>query len=142
MVNRENVMRLAQAFATQELATRDVGRIGYNQEHWESQLSDWSGNECGTTACVAGWAIHVLAPERLGDAKYGVGYGVVAQELLGLDVRQKQQLFCAGANPNGFRKGDRKHSTCTVAAVLKNLAETGVVDWEKASKEARKANGE
>lgn len=144
MVNKANVMRLAKAFATKELATRETDRIGYNQELWEaSKLHDFSGHECGTTACVAGWAIHLLAPDRIDEARAYGSYGPIAQDLLGLDDYQRQVLFSAGANPNAHRRlKDGAVATCTVAAVLKNLAHTGEVNWRKAAKEAMEANGE
>lgn len=140
MVNKENVLKVANAFATQSLA-KECG-IGYDQGtywgHTRHGFDDYSGNECGTVACIAGWTVAVCQPRR---TALGHHYNIEtrARELLGLQPEQAMQLFSGGANPNRYNK---ELATCTVAAVLKNLAETGKVDWDKAWRETRdQANG-
>lgn len=142
MVNRENVMRLAKAFATKELAVREVNPIGYNQGSWyetrHNVNDDHSGNFCQTTACVAGWAIHLLADgqrKRHPDG-YAESHEAAGTRLLGLDGKQAAMLFYTSA-PECY---DKRFATCTVAACLKHLAETGEVDWRRAATEAREAN--
>lgn len=59
---------------------------------------DWEGrDECGTTRCVGGWAIHFTNPGRgVDDAAFALGFTMISQyarHLLGLDETQAQTLF-------------------------------------------------
>lgn len=75
------------------------------QGSWESR------KECGTTRCVAGWAVHFAAPEAsdLGEAKrqavadLGIEHEVhsfsgVAARLLGLNGYEAGELFLDAAD--------------------------------------------
>lgn len=83
----------------------------HDQTDWE-----WDGGSCGTTRCVAGWAVHLTTGEPLYAGGVGItlrpetvdlalGHGVdgeadvnklipvTAQRLLGLDDDLAQRLF-------------------------------------------------
>ena len=79
--------------------------------------------ECGSPACIAGWARHLF-----GDSDEYWAY-----EILGLRKGDAQRLFApnlyyadynAGPSDPGFITGSH------AAAVLRNLAETDNVDWK------------
>lgn len=152
MVNKANCLRVAKAFATKEAAYEHG--IGYNQGPWRDRgvyprredgtsSVDDSGVEhyCGTVGCLAGWVVTILDGKQ---AYLNLPQGEIgprAQELLGLDFNTRKNLFAGGGNPN---RGNRALATCTAAAVLKNLAEDGVVDWDRAGREVKmeaEANG-
>ena len=100
----------------------------HDQSAWESQPVD----ECGTTRCVAGWAVYLeagaplltsdsgvyLTPEvealglRLGLVRGGFEddldmIPVIAQRLLGLDDRQAHQLFYRMNNQQALEQVER-----------------------------------
>ena len=74
-------------------------------------------HECGTTACIAGWAIVKWAPDHPHD---GACF-TLAKDLLDLTERQADNLFYPYvASPV---------SNSRAAQALRNLAETGEVAW-------------
>jgi hypothetical protein len=63
--------------------------IDLHQELWNQGL--WTGeSECGTTHCLAGWAVALTSPQDLADP---VIIPKRAAELLGLNARQAAMLF-------------------------------------------------
>jgi hypothetical protein len=83
------------------------------------------GAGCGTTACIAGWAVVEFArDEKLIRAPKMADK---AQKLLGLDAAQAHELFYAVGRDVAMWNITPKHAAFT----LRNLAETGVVDWKK-----------
>jgi hypothetical protein len=81
---------------------------------------------CGTTACIAGHAAIIgFAWGEIG----GFNYGTVAdnaKEWLGLDDDQADKLFL----PESRSGGTRQATIPKVLSVLKNLHDTGRVDWK------------
>lgn len=141
MVNRENFAKMAKVFAHQEVAAEKG--IGYNQGTF-SRCSgvDWSGNECGTSCCIAGWTVAALAPREYQGIEHNGGKIMrKAASLLGLTSDEQNVMFASTANPHGYSEG---LATCTVAAMLKRVAEGEPVShttWAKAAKDAKEANG-
>ena len=126
-MNKTFVRRVATALLNAELATRKRGtKIGYNQAAFGVRgycFPDQTGHDCGTTACIAGWAV---ALDGLNPLKV---YNVAkrARKLLGLTDNQAAELFSGSviSKAHGPTSQD-------AALVLYNLAETGKVDWNVA----------
>lgn len=100
---------------------------------YQFSMKDWfqEDKQCGTVACVAGWATQ-LWPEEIqhcpGTAK--IDYSISAANMLGLDEETAANLF-APVPPTDVQHlspyfGDRRKDA---ARVLRQLAETGTVDW-------------
>ena len=131
-MNKERIEIVAKVL--DNLAIRDPR--AFNMGMWLSQRIE---NECGTVACIAGWAV-AKKVESEGEQLVRMGGGSfmtnkdcfvrsvpnVAQEWLGLDDDQAGELFhgSTAAGSGGARIG---------AACLRNLAATGVVDWHLAT---------
>ncbi|RUU80484.1 hypothetical protein [Mesorhizobium sp. M7A.F.Ca.MR.362.00.0.0] len=77
---------------------------------------------CGTVGCIAGWAAHVFGGQMVDPAWTG-------RLVLGLDSDLADDLFTP---PYDYGKYD-KITPKDAAKVLRNLAETGEVDWSLAA---------
>lgn len=76
--------------------------------------------DCGTAACIAGWAVALLAP----DSEAGAVQETAAR-LFGLNDQDGDELFVP------FR--DRRRITTSQAVLtLDHLLNTGEVDWSRA----------
>lgn len=87
--------------------------------------------DCATAACIAGWTNIARGAKGNWHGSYQEG------EWLDLDTDQLNSLF----NPPGFRNetATKKHFTKSRAvAVLKYLAETGKVNWDRFDTKGRK----
>lgn len=78
---------------------------------------------CGAVACIGGWAVVLFNP----DASYGETTAGDAQELLDLDDTQGYELF--------FSHTQSWITPKQAASVIRNLVETGEVDWEPVMEE-------
>jgi hypothetical protein len=130
-VNKDNILAVADA-----IEKHSIPDLGFNMALLNGEGSaDLSGHECGTVACIAGWtcAVAKIAPSFEG-----------AREFLGLE--RKQSSVSDYHNGNLFfpdLKSDHWDATPSQAvAVLRHLAETGIVDWSVASKALADAVGE
>ena len=74
-------------------------------------------NECGTAACIGGWAAYLFTPRRRWAHEH-------AGRALGLDNDQAEELF----EPDGLHDRAR-YSRARAVATLTRLLETGTVDW-------------
>ncbi len=83
----------------------------FDMEHWRSRT------DCGSIACVGGWATIMFGNP---DKYYS---DVASGELLGLDWSDAQMLFYP-TQSTWYRIAPAR-----AAAVLRNLAATGLVDW-------------
>lgn len=103
------------AAADRELAALVLKQIetdpgSYNQHIWASKLSAFRqrerGTTCGTSMCVAGWAVQISdplsSPQFIGDTRTSVvqlhdgtvtEYRDAGRKALGLDQRQAAYLF-------------------------------------------------
>lgn len=111
-MNVENILKVADAIENHEIA--DLGfNMAVIKAPSRNEVPDMSGHDCGTVACIAGWT-HTLFPAHSGDAGFSLG--------LADDVAES--LFL----PSGWLS-----NTITpqkAAKVLRNLTETGVVNWD------------
>lgn len=90
----------------EELGQKILDQITAHPESWEqASWGRWIGSDCGTIACVAGWAVHFTGwksnreiPQAhvvsKGDRVTSVQYA--AQDELGLTDRQSEYLFGGG----------------------------------------------
>ena len=121
----------------------DKSPENYNQKVWGVDLAerliarksrrglpevDWTSNECGTTACLAGWAVTLLGePEdfRHYEMIHTREFMILeyAQDLLGLTSLESTCLFA------GMPYKDREPTPKEVASVVRHLAQTENVDW-------------
>ena len=116
-MNKDNILAVADA-----IEKHSIAELGFNMSLYGGKTGpsdpDLSGHNCGTVACIAGWADKVLT-----GRDPDVHSSDYAQGLLGLSAEQAIDLFV----PSDWAK-----NTITPAhavAVLRNLAETGEVDW-------------
>lgn len=77
-------------------------------------------HDCGTAACIAGWALTLFKPEV-------TNIGSSAQTVLGLTNEQAYELF----EPEGYSDEDANERFTAQAAVaaLDHLLDTGEVRW-------------
>ena len=114
-MNRKNILKVANAI---ESACRPDAKpeIGFNMGVWKaSGRKDYTGHDCGTVACIAGWTEH-LFPKTCPPIS------------LGIDIHQFEAL----SMPPGWRTS-RSYTPQHAVAVLRHLAETGRVDWSIAA---------
>lgn len=85
---------------------------------------------CGTSHCVAGWAVVIAKPELLERNVYDINFRVEATKLLGLNDGEAWMLFCDEGWIDGRGELDRdawqEHpDDDTVAAAAQRLREIG-----------------
>lgn len=84
---------------------------------------------CGTAGCIAGTIAYRQNPELFNKALRGTTNTMAVMDFaanyLGLTLEQANQLFLA----DGWFVTLAKVTPAQAAAVLRNLAETGKVDW-------------
>lgn len=99
---------------------------------------------CGTSHCVAGWAVAIAKPELLKGRVYDVSFGKEAEELLGLDEDEAWTLFFTGRWIDGGDDLDRDAWTAhpddetidAAAERLREIGDGGPIDLFDGSKEA------
>lgn len=126
---------------------------GFNMTGYSNSVCDVNythvGHQCGSTACIAGWATSYIEPDGsvrmkprspdemralvdgVPDPELLGFYGVGATKILGLDPEQAAELF----EPMNNGLDDRDWDAVTprqAAKVLRHLAKTGEVSWEVA----------
>lgn len=119
-MNKDNILKVADA-----IEQHSIPGLGFNMRKYFCPTDvdhnpDLSGHTCGTTACIAGWAIAVRDGGNPTDFNGPWLYD--AAEFMGLwkDEQATKDLMLETNN------------TITPAhavAVLRHLAETGEVDW-------------
>lgn len=111
MMNVERIRELADVIEKQPHAP-SFGREGFCMDTWQ--------HPCGTPACIGGWAAFASGKSLI--------HGLIwndAQDHLGLSDDQSGDLFY----PNNYEGEWSDITPAHAAAVLRNLAETGQVDW-------------
>lgn len=111
-INVENVRRVRDHIAT-------LNPKQFNMSAWR-----WPQQECGTAACIGGWAEAVLFPDDPDD----VG-STDLRDALGIREEQWVPLF---APPGWSLRVASPYSQAAAVAVLDHLIETGEVDWDYA----------
>ena len=133
-MNKQNILRLAEVLERNELAR--LG-IGFNMDRYYktgSALEDKSGHNCGTTACIAGWAVALFnedgtprtEPFVEDPYKHGIPIANLGRVALGLSYSIADALFTP-------ELPDHIWSSITpqvAAKTLRSLAETGEVRWD------------
>jgi hypothetical protein len=118
-MNVENINRVADAIEA-SCAPDAKPEIGFNMAWWYGRgYNDQTGHNCGTTACIAGWAVLELG----GDIDR-VSERVFATRAFDLDWEEAEELFTP-VDPWPRNHIEAPHAV----AVLRHLAKTGVVDW-------------
>lgn len=110
-MNIEAITKLADAL---EAHTLD---LGFNMMHWKitsGDPKDLSGHNCGTTACIGGWACKLLANND--DPTFEL-----AQDLLGLTEDQATWLFIGMFSP----KWMPDITLAEAVSALRHMAELG-----------------
>jgi hypothetical protein len=114
--------------------------LGFNMaDFWEPHahdrhLSDKTGHNCGTVACIAGHAVFLAGKATVGKLRGELGVPDEAAKWLGLDAgvfKEANQLFY-GWNQTGtgiYSVKMEKVTPADAAKVLRNLVETGEVNW-------------
>jgi hypothetical protein len=132
-MNRENILAVADA-----IEKHSIPDLGFNMAALIDQTSenypDVSGHNCGTVACIAGWATFIAKGMIPGEQQWSAS--VLAPGRLFLDITQEQasRLF----SPAGEYDDEAKYAIYAgitpsqAVSVLRHLAETGEVDWNRA----------
>lgn len=125
MANIDKILALADAI--EAAAAPDANpKIGFNMADYvglERLNHDRTGHDCGTTACIAGWAVFL---EYGINELVGAGHtGRKAADILGLSDAEADAMF----TPSGL--GVSYHSIQPHHAVemLRRYAKTGAVVW-------------
>ena len=121
-MSKERILALAE---TIEHAPK--GRVLQDIQGFD--MTDFT-HHCGTPACIAGWSIWEFfgrSDENLDELVQASNktYSAIACEYLGIPGEQGEILFF----PEGFDKPWNEITQQEAARVLRNLAETGQVDW-------------
>ena len=116
-MNEENILKVADA-----IERHSIPDLGFNMELLrgaaDERYPDLSGHNCGTVACIAGWALAVAGKDGGFEA---------AAEFFGFKDQEEEEsydfpLFFPGSPHYGT-------TSSQAVAVLRHLAETGEVDW-------------
>lgn len=129
-MNKTNVLAVASALRSSALAERG---IGFNMEFCMTVNSDYpdrTGHNCGTVACIVGWA-YALAHPELSAAKLVERVSTAeARDWLGLSRGKGHKLFYEQGLTIALTDISPEHA----ATVLEHLAETGEVVWDLEAK--------
>lgn len=134
-MNREMILRVADAI---EAAAKPDAKpsIGFNMESFVNEAAsefepDQTGHQCGTTACIAGWAMH-LSGDDLSRVEYLTSNGCIRRgaAILGLDFDDADDLFTVCDDSLSLEE----ITPSQAVSVLRHLAETGDVDWSIAER--------
>lgn len=139
MVNKANVLRVADAIENSKLVKRDIGfNMAYVAERSGVYAKDKTGHHCGTVACIAGYAFAIKHPrtsaakiraieERTGGDADDDPIVEEARDFLGITPDESEALFF----PDAYDPDLILHNLPAeqAVAVLRHLAETGEVDW-------------
>lgn len=132
-MNRENILAVADAIEKHSIPDLGFNMVDYlatseQLKSWEAE--DHSGHNCGTTGCIAGWAVAV-EEGGLPEKRAGYKFFEQAADFLGLSDRTSNHLFLDYPSSSLVKP---KHAV----SVLRHLAETGEVDWDRALAEPSK----
>lgn len=140
-INVENILRTADA-----IEQGSVRGLGFNMMYWMSDTGvapdQRPDHACGTTACIAGWAVTVMkrraeAPRDIDGFAIKIyrrdgGFMAAAADWFGLEGKDAYNLFYAQGS--GLLRS--QVTSAQAVAVLRHLAATGEVDWTISSPEA------
>jgi hypothetical protein len=117
-MNIENILKVADA-----IEQASIPDLGFNMldVHANGEFPDKTGRECGTTACIAGWALAVE-----GQPFHPFTVCQDATPFLGLTLKQANELYYAEDAFDTLLSEIEPHHA---VRVLRILAITGKVDW-------------
>ena len=126
-MNVENILKVADA-----IEQHSIPDLGFNLAWWFSPegrpSDDRSGHGCGTTACIAGWAVAVRDGGVPHDRPGSFDWLNEAGDFMGLPSPDVEEVY----DPTRAALMLTLDETVTpvrAAAVLRHLAATGEVDW-------------
>ena len=139
-MNTENLLRVADAIEKHEIDWLGFNMVDYIDESPESN-GDLSGHDCGTTACIAGWAAAISGV----NIKRAERFAIIeaAQDYLGLagDVPKHVSLPLTEdgvrlfiGRPSGVECLDAVTPDQAVRT-LRYAAKHGKIDWDAAQLE-------
>ena len=120
-MNKDKILAVADAI---EKGSKELG-FNMNDYHCfsSSERIDHTGNNCGTVACIAGWTVFVEHGMDVLETERNIDD--LATEILDLTLLEKVRLF-EPFSPHDWPSIKPEHAI----RVLRNFAETGIVDWE------------
>lgn len=133
-MNVENILKTANA-----IEKGSVKRLGFNMETWIDfqddnrwYSGDMSGHQCKTTACIAGWAMHVkqgranaIGKRTWENISGSSEFGEMIP--MGADFFEIEYSVASVL----FTEGPPDTTPAEAVALLRSFAETGVVEWDK-----------
>lgn len=131
MVDAKNVSRLADTIEAAMACEKPA--LGFNMNNWFGIAEDMSGHNCGTTACIAGWARALRIAERR-SMDLGRAAQAGREEMLqhSFDWRQEQMwMDISGEQAATLFVGRENATPAHAVATLRRLAETGTVSWDE-----------
>ena len=86
-------------------------------------------HSCGTPGCIAGHAAALFKPEN--NSPYYIHYSEIGKKILGLNLVDSVELFDPEPYKDELDEFNfyREPTAKDAAAVLRNLADTGIVNW-------------
>lgn len=121
-MNTENILRVADA-----IEQHSIPDMGFNMGTFRGEADsghpmsvDLSGHNCGTVACIAGYAETLFVMDGGDLADYG-GSGT----FFGISDDDQIALIM----PRGWNLDPRQYTPQRAVSVLRHLAATGEVDW-------------
>jgi len=138
-MNTENIKKLIALLETGDVVDINGTHLKFNMDTFGES------NECGTSACIAGWAA-VLGTgkplmirrtswgEDVTTHEYG-SIGEYAGEWLGLDAITENDLFYGEGD--GYVVNLNDIDRAWAIRTLKHLLETGEVDWRVANTDGK-----
>ena len=110
-----------------------IENVGFNMVHYACEdTEDYKEQHCGTTACIAGWAVFLRDPKKFRQCVANASEGEIhdiAANLLRLNAAEADDLFI----PEGPCLTDVTPEQAIVT--LKKLRDTGKVDWSHTPRE-------
>lgn len=140
MVNKKNVLKVADAIENATLVKRGIGfNMAYFAETPTAKYPDHIDG-CGTICCIAGHAFALKHPRMSARKIRNIEADIhgEAQVWLGLNHNQTSELFYhVPEDPGPSWDFETRRSSITpqeAVRTLRRLAETGRVDWSEAGK--------
>jgi len=127
MPSTENISKL---IAHLQIAGQDPEHpdLGFNMSAHHIRTSefwtDQSGHNCGTVACICGWANHLIGSQDPTD-------DAAAAEFLGLSEDNMLELFYPGSI-RALNSLVYDATPAQAVRVLEILRDEGIIDWDRA----------
>jgi hypothetical protein len=146
-MNKENLLKLAEVLESEQaqkhfdMTQWITHHPNYNNLDWqehhervnESVLKE-AVKDCGTVACIAGWAATLATPDQKLIFVSGASVQQTAEDWLELDKAEAVMLFIPWsasyyADRSKYKRNSNTITAGEAARVVRHLAETGKVDW-------------